>query len=62
MQYRCGKVAALALADKIGRGTVRCEQKDLDRYGRIVAVCKMGNEDLNGWLVLQGYAVAYRRY
>lgn len=60
--YRCGQEAALALADKIDRKTVRCEQKDLDRYGRIVAVCRLGGEDLNGWLVRNGYAVAYRRY
>jgi endonuclease YncB( thermonuclease family) len=38
--YRCGQVAALALADKIGAGTVACEQRDTDRYGRIVAVCR----------------------
>jgi len=25
--YRCGQQAALALADRIGRGTVRCEGK-----------------------------------
>lgn len=61
-QYRCGQEAALALADKIGRRTVRCQQTDVDRYGRIVAVCRLGEEDLNAWLVLQGYAVAYRRY
>ena len=60
--YRCGQEAALALADKIGRRTVQCEQKDVDRYGRIVAVCRLGGEDLNGWLVRNGYAVAYRRY
>ena len=45
-----------------GRKTVRCEQRDVDRYGRIVAVCRLGGEDLNGWLVRNGYAVAYRRY
>jgi hypothetical protein len=29
---------------------------------RIVVVCRSGGEDLNGWMVLQGHAVAYRRY
>lgn len=61
-RYRCGQAAALALADKIGRRTVRCEQRDVDRYKRIVAVCRSGEEDLNAWLVRQGHAVAYRRY
>lgn len=61
-RYRCGQAAALALADKIGRRSVRCEQKDVDRYKRIVAVCRSGEKDLNAWLVQQGHAVAYRRY
>lgn len=61
-QYRCGQQAALALADKIGRATVRCEQRDIDRYKRIVAVCSLGNIDLNAWMVRQGWAIAYRQY
>jgi endonuclease YncB( thermonuclease family) len=61
-QYRCGQRAALALADKIGRATVRCEQRDIDRYKRIVAVCRLGDVDLNAWMVRQGWAIAYRQY
>ena len=61
-KYRCGQKAALALSDRIGRGSVTCETKDTDRYGRVIAVCFRGQEDLNGWLVSQGLAVAYRRY
>ncbi|MGF1629174.1 MAG: thermonuclease family protein [Kiloniellaceae bacterium] len=60
--YRCGQKAALALSDKIGQQTVSCEERDVDRYGRIVAVCFAGGVDLNGWLVGRGWAVAYRRY
>ena len=36
--------------------------KDVDRYGRIVAVCRAGGEDLNAWMVERGWALAYRRY
>ena len=61
-QYRCGQVVALALADKVGQRTVWCEQRDVDRYKRIVAACRSGGEDLNAWMVLHGHAVAYRRY
>jgi endonuclease YncB( thermonuclease family) len=61
-QYRCGQQAALALADKIGRALIRCEQRDIDRYKRTVAVCRLGVEDLNGWMVRQGWAIAYRQY
>ena len=60
--YRCGKEAAFALADKIGTRPVSCTPKDRDRYGRVVAVCRLGRIDLNGWLVEQGHALAYRKY
>ncbi|WP_246215972.1 thermonuclease family protein [Microvirga makkahensis] len=60
--YRCGQRAALALSDKIGTSNVSCVQKDIDRYQRIVAVCSAKGEDLNAWLVQEGYALAYRQY
>jgi len=59
---RCGQNAALALADKIGNRTVWCEKKDIDRYKRIVAVCRSGGQDLNAWMVAEGWALAYQRY
>ena len=61
-EYRCGQVAALALSDRIGEAPISCEPRDTDRYGRTVAVCRKGAEDLNAWMVAQGYAIAYRRY
>jgi endonuclease YncB( thermonuclease family) len=61
-RWRCGQQASFALADRIGRATVRCEPRDLDRYGRVVAVCFRGNEDLNRWMVANGWAVAYKQY
>jgi endonuclease YncB( thermonuclease family) len=60
--YRCGQRATLALSDKIGGQIISCERRDIDRYNRIVAVCRLAGEDLNGWLVSEGWAVAYRRY
>ena len=35
---------------------------DVDRYGRTVAVCHVGSEDLDRWMVEQGWAVAFRKY
>ena len=61
-EYRCGQQAAFALADRIGQNTVRCEPHDRDRYGRTVAVCYVGGEDLDAWMVRQGWALAYRKY
>lgn len=60
--WPCGRRAAFALADCIGNLTVTCEAKDRDRYGRIVATCFAGGEELNAWMVRQGWALAYRRY
>jgi endonuclease YncB( thermonuclease family) len=49
--YRCGTSATLALARRISGKSVSCDERDRDRYGRIVAVCHAGGEDLNAWLV-----------
>lgn len=61
-EYRCGQQAALKLSDFINRRPVACVSRDTDRYGRTVAVCKIGTVDLNEWLVREGWAVAYRQY
>ena len=61
--WRCGQQAALALSDRIGRRqVVSCQQTDTDRYGRVVADCFVGRENLNRWMVREGWAVAYRQY
>jgi endonuclease YncB( thermonuclease family) len=61
-QYRCGQVAAFALAGHIGRVVVTCDGKERDRYGRLVATCSAAGVDLSAWMVEQGLAVAYRQY
>ena len=58
----CGGLARLRLEEWISGRAVVCEEKDRDRYGRIVAVCRAGGEDLNAWMVAEGWALAYRRY
>ena len=60
--WYCGISATEALRSFIAGSPVRCRQKDTDRYGRIVAVCFMGETDINAWMVRNGWAVAYRRY
>ena len=61
-KFRCGRQAAEALSKKIGRKTIKCEQRDVDRYKRVVAICRLGHVDLNSWMVRQGWAIAYRQY
>jgi endonuclease YncB( thermonuclease family) len=60
--WRCGQRAALALADMIGSSTVTCAGEEFDRYGRLLAVCRLGGLDLNGRMVSEGLALAYRQY
>ena len=48
---------------RIGSKAVSCEGGERGRYGRLIAVCfDVDGTDLNGWLVEQGHALAYRRY
>jgi endonuclease YncB( thermonuclease family) len=61
-QWRCGQQAALALSDRIGRRSVSCVTRDIDRYGRTIAVCSQDGVDLNRWMVSEGWAVAYRQF
>ena len=62
-RYECGMAATRALKEKIGGKPVRCEGDRRDRYGRLLATCFTSNgADLNGWMVEQGHALAYRSY
>lgn len=62
--WPCGRRAAQELQTFIGNSIITCTEKDRDRYGRIVAVCRLGTQgtDLSGYMTTQGYALAYRRY
>jgi endonuclease YncB( thermonuclease family) len=44
----------------VGGSTLRCEKKDTDRYGRTVARCFAGEQDLSCGQIESGHAV--RRY
>lgn len=59
---RCGDLATAGLRRMIGGSAVRCVVEDVDRYGRLVSVCYLGNDDLNARMVRSGLAVAYRQY
>jgi endonuclease YncB( thermonuclease family) len=61
-QYPCGQQATLALESQTGGQTVDCVPHGIDQYSRVVAVCSVGGEDLNAWMVSNGWALAYRYY
>ena len=61
-RWACGDAAREALAAIVGRKRLACEVRDIDRYGRSVATCMAGDEDIAALMVRQGMAIAYRRY
>ena len=58
--WDCGAAATEALMSRAaGMG---CNGSETDRFGRVIGVCSSGGEDLNAWLVANGWALAYRQY
>ena len=60
--WACGAAARDMLAEIVGRARLTCSVEDVDRYGRLVAVCTRAGEDVGAALVRQGGAIAYLRY
>ncbi len=60
--WQCGEAAASALTGKIARQPVTCEDLGRDRYKRIIGRCTVAGEDIESWMVANGWALAYRRY
>ena len=60
--YACGRRSREALARAIGAQAVSCSGSGHDRYGRLLAVCRVGEVELNSLQVRAGWAVAYGGY
>ena len=60
-EVRCGEQATAALAARIGRQPVTCKPKGTDQQGDMLAICSAGGDDLNGCMVSQGLALAFRQ-
>ena len=56
--YACGRDAARALAGHIGAAAVACEPRGSGET--VVALCRVGDEDLGAWMVASGLAVPER--
>lgn len=64
-KYSCGTTATEALKKRVGTAAVVCDVRETDRYGRSIAECfklpKISGEmSINAWMVLWGYAAAYK--
>jgi len=53
-RWRCGITARNRLRENIGRQEVSCAANRADRYGRTLATCSIGAENLNAWLGPRG--------
>ncbi len=60
--FACGKVARDRLERMIGGQALRCASEGRDRYGRVLARCRLGELDLQAWMVREGLAVSFVRY
>ena len=61
-QWLPGPLARAALVDFIGGRPVECDAVTQDRYGRTVARCHAGADDLGALMVSAGWAWAFTRY
>lgn len=60
--YACGRQSRRELETLIAGRSVTCEGWERDKYDRLLAVCRVGDVDLNRKLVEEGWAVAYGDY
>ena len=58
----CGMAARQLLVKKIGKAIPKCISQGKDIYKRTLAECFVNGESLSKFLVLSGYAFAYRKY
>ncbi|WP_144299811.1 thermonuclease family protein [Elioraea rosea] len=60
--WPCGQDAAEVLHQRVRLRIVHCMPLDRDRYGRLIGRCTLDSIDLGGWMVRQGWALAFRRF
>jgi endonuclease YncB( thermonuclease family) len=60
--WPAGRLATTRLQALVQGRNIVCQEKDRDRYGRVVAICRASGEDLGAILVREGLAWAFVRY
>jgi endonuclease YncB( thermonuclease family) len=61
-RWACGIDARDQLAAHIAGREINCTPSGTDVYRRTLAICYLAGEDLNGWMVQEGWALAYVKY
>jgi endonuclease YncB( thermonuclease family) len=62
VHWACGIDARDQLTAHIAGREINCAPHGTDAYRRTLATCYLAGEDLNHWLVQQGWALAYVKY
>ena len=61
-EWNCGQDATFFLSSLINKKSVSCRVNDIDQYKRLVAVCFIDNVNINKFMIISGWAIAYRYY
>lgn len=61
-QWDCGTAATNALQQVINGRSVRCVTVKKDQFKRPLATCYVGSQNLNEWLVQNGWAVSFHSF
>ena len=60
--WPCGQIATRTLTQLVGRDEVRCAERGIDKYGRVLGVCFAGALEINAEMVRLGQAWAFIKY
>ena len=61
-KWPCGLESKKALIEYTKNNIISCTSNKKDRYNRLVAKCYKEKQDIQKWLVKNGWAIAYRKY
>jgi endonuclease YncB( thermonuclease family) len=61
-RWACGITSRDELIHLVGAKSWTCRVSGRDRYGRSLATCESGGEDVEKWMVRNGWALSFVRY
>lgn len=62
VRFACGQWATNQVRQRFAGKVAHCMPRDVDKYGRIVAKCRVDDADMGEVIVSEGWAFAFRRY
>ncbi len=60
--WPCGADSARKLGNRVRGRIVACKGYERDVHDRLLAICRVRGEEINSWLVAQGWALSYHDY